>query len=260
MKCAEMSIAIGPLGCVLHLIWDGALATDQVRLYFVLDEADEMLEGFQDELHEIFRYLPAAAQVALFSATLPAAALEISARFMRDPLQILVKQDMLTLDGINQFYIDVERDEWKLDTLCDLYDVISTAQTMIFVNSRRKAGWLADCLDQRGHTVSLIHGELDQRERDKRMQEFRTGSSRMLISTDVLGRGIDVQQVGLVVNYDLPRQPEPYLHRIGRSGRFGKKGAAINLITQQDVPTLQAIERHFNTEIKEMPANIADLL
>lgn len=135
---------------------------------------------------------------------------------------------MLTLDGINQFYIDVERDERKLYTprytQCDLYDFISTAQTMIFVNNRWKADWLADCLDQRGHTVSLIHGELDQRERDMRMQEFRTGSSRMLISTDVLGRGIDVHQVGLVVNFDVPRQLELYLHHYRAVWKLWEEG------------------------------------
>ena len=259
LRTGRAQVVCGTPGRVLHLIKDGALYTNKIRV-FVIDEADEMLGGFTDALYELFRVLPEAAQVALFSATLPPAALELTTRFMRDPTRILVEKEKLALEGIQQYYVDVKREEWKLDTLLDLYEVIAVAQTMIFVANRRKADWLADQLGAAGHTCSVIHGELEQAERETRMREFRSGSSRMLIATDVLGRGIDVYTVSLVVNFDLPREPEPYLHRIGRSGRHGRKGSAISLITEQDVPGLRAIEQHFQTEVAELPTDIADRL
>merc|ERR1712166_1098712 len=180
---------------VFDMINRRALAVDYIH-YFVLDEADEMLSrGFKDQIYDVFQKLPPSVHVGLFSATMPADVLELTSKFMRDPVQILVKRDELTLDGIKQFYVMVEREEWKLDTLCDLYETLTITQAMIFVNTRRKVEWLTEKMHARDFTCSAIHADLDQKERELIMREFRSGSSRVLITTDLLARGIDVQQV-----------------------------------------------------------------
>merc|ERR1712003_553665 len=178
----------------------------------------------------------------------------------REPIRILVKRDELTLEGIKQFYVSVEKEEWKIGTLCDLYETLTITQAIIYCNTRRKVDWLTEKMQSRDFTVSAMHGDMDQRERDLIMREFRSGSSRVLISTDLLARGIDVQQVSLVINYDLPTNRENYIHRIGRSGRFGRKGVAINFVTNQDVRAMKDIERYYHTQIEEMPMDIADLI
>jgi len=253
-------IVVGTPGRVYDMLCRQVLRPDRIKL-FILDEADEMLSrGFKDQIYDIFQALPPRVQVGLFSATMPGEALEITERFMRDPVRILVKRDELTLEGIKQFYISVEREEWKLDTLCDLYDTLNITQAVIFCNTRRKVDYLTDKMRAREFTVSSTHGDIGQKERDVILNEFRTGSSRVLITTDLLARGIDVQQVSLVINYDLPRNLENYIHRIGRSGRFGRKGVAINFVTQEDTRALRELEQFYNTQIEEMPAHVADLI
>jgi translation initiation factor 4A len=186
--------------------------------------------------------------------------LQVTTKFMRDPIRILVKRDELTLEGIKQFYITIDKEEWKLETLCDLYATLTITQAIIYCNTRRKVDWLTEEMQRKDFTVSSMHGDMDQRERELIMREFRSGSSRVLITTDLLARGIDVQQVSLVINYDLPTNRENYIHRIGRSGRFGRKGVSINFITQGDVRYLKDIETFYNTQIIEMPVSVADLL
>jgi translation initiation factor 4A len=253
-------VVVGTPGRVHDMINRRALRTDGMKI-FVLDEADEMLSrGFKDQIYDVFKFLPSKVQVGLFSATMPVEVLEITRHFMRDPVRILVKKDELTLEGIKQFYVNVDKEEWKLETLCDLYDTMSITQSVIFANTRRKVDWLTEKMRERDHTVSATHGDMDQNTRDVIMREFRSGSSRVLITTDLLARGIDVQQVSLVINYDLPTQPENYLHRIGRSGRFGRKGVAINFVSEEDSPMLADIQKFYNTVIEELPANVADLL
>lgn len=254
-------VVVGTPGRVYDMLCRRVLRPDYIKI-FILDEADEMLSrGFKDQIYDIFQALPTAKiQVGLFSATMPPEALEITQKFMRDPVRILVKRDELTLEGIKQFYINVEREDWKLDTLCDLYDTLNITQCVIFCNTRRKVDWLTDKMRSREFTVSAIHADMDQKERDVILNEFRTGSSRVLITTDLLARGIDVQQVSLVINYDLPRNLENYIHRIGRSGRFGRKGVAINFVTAEDVRTLRELEQFYNTTVDEMPAHVADLI
>lgn len=188
---------------------------------------------------------------------MPQDVLEVTTKFMRDPVRILVKKDELTLEGIKQFYIAVEKEDWKLDTLSDLYETVTITQAVIFCNTRRKVDWLTDKLTARDFTVSAMHGDMDQGQRDLIMKEFRSGSSRVLIATDLLARGIDVQQVSLVINYDLPANRENYIHRIGRGGRFGRKGVAINFVTADDVRMMREIEQFYSTQIEEMPMNVA---
>ena len=246
-------------------------------------------KGFKEQIYDVYRYLPPETQVVLVSATLPHEVLEITSKFMTDPLRVLVKRDELTLEGIKQFFVGacgcplacvlpvapprparvltrgaacaaVEREEWKFDTLCDLYDTLTITQAVIFCNTRRKVDWLTEKMRAANFTVSSMHGDMPQKERDAIMAEFRGGSTRVLITTDVWARGLDVQQVSLVINYDLPTNRELYIHRIGRSGRYGRKGVAINFVRADDVRILRDIEQYYSTQIDEMPMNVADLV
>jgi translation initiation factor 4A len=237
-----------------------ALVTDNIKS-FILDEADEMLSrGFKEQIYEIFQFIPKEAQVCLFSATMPEMALEIAKKFMKDPTRILVNKEQLTLEGIKQYYLGVEQESWKLATLQDLYEKLSISQSIIFVNSKRKADFLKEQLENNDYTVECIHGDLTQKDRNEIMQSFRNGNSRILITTDILARGIDIQNVSIVINYDIPRYREVYIHRIGRSGRFGRKGIAINFVTEREYDNLKDIQNFYQTEIIPLPENIKDLL
>ncbi|KAF9940097.1 translation initiation factor eIF4A [Modicella reniformis] len=253
-------VVVGTPGRVFDMINRGSLSTTKISM-FILDEADEMLSrGFKDQIYDVFQRLPTTTQVVLLSATMPSEVMDVTNKFMRDPIRILVKKDELTLEGIKQFYVAVEKEEWKLDTLCDLYETVTITQAVIFCNTRKKVDWLTEKLTAREFTVSAMHGDMEQAQREVIMKEFRSGSSRVLIATDLLARGIDVQQVSLVINYDLPANKENYIHRIGRGGRFGRKGVAINFVTAEDVRMLRDIEQFYSTQILEMPMNVADLI
>ncbi|GJJ07295.1 RNA helicase [Clathrus columnatus] len=253
-------VVSGTPGRVYDMIRRRNLRTRNIKM-LVLDEADELLnKGFKDQIYDVYRYLPPATQVVLLSATLPYDVLEMTTKFMTDPIRILVKRDELTLEGIKQFFVAVEKEDWKFDTLCDLYDTLTITQAVIFCNTRRKVDWLTEKMRSANFTVSSMHGEMNQKERDAIMAEFRTGASRVLITTDVWARGIDIAQVSLVINYDLPSNRENYIHRIGRSGRFGRKGVAINFVTVEDVRILRDIEQFYSTQIDEMPVNAAELI
>jgi ATP-dependent RNA helicase len=253
-------VVSGTPGRVFDMIRRRSLRTRNIKM-LVLDEADELLnKGFKDQIYDVYRYLPPATQVVILSATLPYDVLEMTTKFMTDPIRILVKRDELTLEGIKQFFVAVEKEDWKFDTLCDLYDTLTITQAVIFCNTRRKVDWLTEKMRASNFTVSSMHGEMPQKERDAIMAEFRGGTSRVLITTDVWARGIDVQQVSLVINYDLPANRENYIHRIGRSGRFGRKGVAINFVTVEDVRILRDIEQFYSTQIDEMPVNAAELI
>lgn len=262
LRSDRISVVVGTPGRVYDMIQRGVLRLSGLKL-LVLDEADEMLNrDFKDQIYQIFSSggMPQTMQVALFSATMPSEALELTGKFMQNPVSILIKKEALTLDGIKQFYIDVEREEHKLPTLTDLYQNLTITQAIIYVNTRRKVEWLKDQLTALDFVVSATHGDMEQKERETVMREFRSGSSRVLISTDLLARGIDVQQVSLVINYDLPTNRENYIHRIGRSGRFGRKGVAINLIAGDDAALIQDIEQFYNTTIEQMPRSIDEFL
>mmetsp|Transcript_22157 Transcript_22157/g.33734 ORF Transcript_22157/g.33734 Transcript_22157/m.33734 type:complete len:416 (-) Transcript_22157:34-1281(-) len=260
MESNQAQIVSGTPGRVYDLIQRQALKTKALKA-LIIDEADEMLNrGFKNQIYDIYRYLPPHTQVVLVSATLPVDVLEMTRKFMNDPIRILVKRDELTLEGIKQFFVAVEKEEWKFDTLCDLYDTLTITQAVIFCNTKSKVDWLEQKMKEKHFTVCAMHGDMDQAKRDKVMEEFRSGSSRVLIATDIWGRGIDVQQVSLVICYDLPTNRELYIHRIGRSGRFGRKGVAINFVKDDDVQTLRDIERYYSTQIDEMPLNVSDLI
>jgi len=254
-----VQVVVGTPGRVHDMLKRGFLKAEHLKL-FVLDEADEMLgRGFQDQIKEIFKLIPGDVQIALFSATMPPEILALTKDFMRDPATILVKNEELTLDGIKQFYIAIDKEEWKFDTLVELYNNIDIQQCIMYCNKKQRVDELTEKLKEKNFTVSSMHGDMDQNQRDLIMREFRTGTSRVLITTDLLARGIDIQQVSLVINYDLPLSKEKYIHRIGRSGRFGRKGVAINFVTPTDYKFLQEVEKYYNTEVVEMPLDVSNI-
>lgn len=253
-------IIVGTPGRVMDMIKRRVIVCDYIKTC-VMDEADEMLsKGFKEQIREILNYMPEKCQVGLFSATMPQDVLDLTRNFMNNPLHILVKNDELTLEGIRQYYLNVQKEEWKYDYLCDLYDTINISQSVIFCNTKRKVDQLTRRLIENDFTVSSIHSNMNQLEREQIINDFKTGGSRILITTDLLARGIDVHQVSIVINYDLPHKLETYLHRIGRSGRFGRKGTAINFLTHEDIRTQREIEKFYETQIEELPENIASLI
>jgi ATP-dependent RNA helicase len=257
---AGVQVISGTPGRVYDMIRRRHLRTKALKM-LILDEADEMLtKGFKEQIYDVYRYLPPTTQVVLVSATLPREVLEMTKKFMSDPVRVLVKRDELTLEGIKQFFIAVEKDEWKFDTLCDLYDQLTINQCVIFLNTRKRVDTIAEKMRKQNFAVVAMHGEMPQSEREEIMKSFRSGDCRVLITTDIFARGIDISQVSLVINYDLPLNRENYLHRIGRSGRFGRKGVAINFVTDQDVRILRDIEQYYATQIDEMPMSVAELV
>ncbi|OLY80417.1 ATP-dependent RNA helicase FAL1 [Smittium mucronatum] len=223
-------VVSGTPGRVFDMIRRKALRTKNIKM-LILDEADQLLDmGFKEQIYDIYRHLPPTTQVILLSATLPHDVLEITEKFMTDPIRILVKRDELTLEGISQFFVSVEKEDWKFETLCDLYDSLTITQAVIFCNTRAKVDWLTSQLKDANFTVSSMHGDMSQKDRDTVMQEFRMGSTRVLITTDIWARGIDVQQVSLVINYDLPTNRENYIHSqsiISISFSLGLEGPVV---------------------------------
>jgi translation initiation factor 4A len=255
----KSQIFVGTPGKVCEWLKRKKLNLNSLRL-MILDEADEMLsKGFKDQIKEIFSYVSPDSQIALFSATIPREILEITTNFMRNPVKILVKEEELTVEGIRQFYVSVENEEQKILVLSDIYETVSVSQGIIFVNSKQKSEELKERLEKKNYTVGLIHGGYNQYERNDILGDFKIGKTRILIATDILARGIDIQQISLVINYDIPYKVEPYIHRIGRSGRFGKKGIAINLVTMDDAQNMKKIERHYNTMVEPLPMNFMEL-
>lgn len=249
-------VICGCPGRVYDMLRRQQIHSKKIKL-FILDEADELLStGFKEQVYNIFQFLPSDVQVILFSATLPSYINTITSKFMRDPVRISVKAEQLTLEGISQYYIAIDDDRHKYATLKDLYQVISMSQCIIYCNSVKRVADLYDAMMEDGFPVCCIHSSMDKKERDDAFSEFKTGKCRVLISSNVTARGIDVQQVSIVINFDVPKCVHTYLHRIGRSGRWGRKGVGINLITKRDVGKLKEIETYYSTQINEMPATL----
>jgi len=259
LKDGGTHVVVGTPGRIHDMMKRGFLKTDYLKL-FVMDEADEMLSrGFKTQIQDIFKYLPGDVQIALYSATLPKEILQMTTNFMRDPAKILVKSQQLTLEGIKQYYVAVEKEEWKMDVLLNLYANLDINQALIYCNTKKRVEELEKSMSEHDFTVSVMHGEMEQLKREVVMRQFRSGAVRVLITTDLLARGIDVQQVGLVINYELPQKRENYIHRIGRAGRFGRKGTAINFVLPRNAQFMKEIQEHYNTQIMEMPSDL-DLL
>jgi len=259
LKANKPQVLIGCPGRV-HDILRRQPAIGRGMQILVLDEADEMLSaGFNEQIYNIFQQLNTNVQVCLFSATMPPELHSLSDKFMRDPVRILVKSEMLTLEGISQFHVALETDHDKYATLKDLFTRISVSQCIIYCNSIRRVSDLAEAMTNDGFPVCCIHSGMEKDVRDKAYQEFRSGAHRVLISSNVTARGIDIQQVSTVINFDMPRDVHTYLHRIGRSGRWGRKGSGVNFVTRRDFRKLKEIESYYGTAIPELPANFGIL-
>jgi superfamily II DNA/RNA helicase len=176
---------------------------------------------------------------------------------MRDPVKISVKLEQLTLEGIKQYYVGIEDDRQKYLVLKDIYGFLNVSQTIIYCNSVKRVITLYSSMKEAGYPVCCIHSEMDKLERKESYTDFKNGKYRVLISSNITSRGIDIQQVSIVINFDIPKCVHNYLHRIGRSGRWGRKGVGINFITRRDVAKMKEIESHYSTQITEMPSDLA---
>jgi translation initiation factor 4A len=252
-------IIIGCPGRVYDMLRRNYISGRTIKLV-VIDEADEMLSaGFKEQVYKIFQYFSNDIQVALFSATLPPDIYYITEKFMRDPVKIKVKTEMLTLEGISQYFVALDNDKQKYDTLKDLYSSISISQCIIYCNSVKRVSDLYEAMMEDNYPVCCIHSNMDVNARKTAFQEFISGKYRVLISSNVTARGIDVQQVSIVINFDVPRDMHCYLHRIGRSGRWGRKGVGINFITRRDVQKIKEIEEYYACQINELPGDLSKL-
>jgi translation initiation factor 4A len=216
--------------------------------------------GFKDQLYDIFQYLSNEVQVALFSATMSTDTTQIVNIITKDPVRIIVKKEGLTLEGIHQYYVALEDDKHKYEALKDLYASLSVSQCIIYCNSVKRVADLYSAMCADGFPVCCIHSGMDKSARDESIAEFRNGKYRILVSSNVTARGIDIQQVSIVINFDVAKCVHTYLHRIGRSGRWGRKGIGINFITRRDISKLREIEQHYSTQIEELPVNFIDTL
>jgi superfamily II DNA/RNA helicase len=252
-------IIVGTPGRVHDMLRRRKINTKFIKL-LILDEADEMLSaGFKEQIYNIFNFLGNDVQVGLFSATLPVEIQTITEKFMRDPVKILVKTESITLEGIKQYYVALEDDSQKYETIKDIFESISLSQCIIYCNSIKRVNDLNEALLKDGFPVCCIHSGMEKDERMKAYKEFSNGGARVLISSNLTARGIDVQQVSTVINFDVPKDIHTYIHRIGRSGRWGRKGTGINFITRRDIRLIRDIEQYYDTQIEEMPAQISSL-
>ena len=259
LKTNVPHIIVGCPGRTFDMMKRGYLNTSNIKL-LVIDEADELLSsGFTEQLYQIIQYLPSTSQICLFSASIPVAIEELTTKFMKSPEKILVKSDMLTLDGIQQYHIALDNDGDKFDCLCDLYNSLNVSQCIIYCNSIKRVEDLYHAMVKEGFAVSQLHGNMDKDDRQKAFENFKNGQTRVLISSNVTARGIDIQQVSTVINFDLPKCVHNYLHRIGRSGRWGRKGVGINFVTKFDISQMNIIEEFYHTKIEELPESFTQV-
>jgi len=253
-------VIVGSVGRVNDMIRRKHIQTQDINL-FVLDEADEMLTGdFLENIYSMFQTFNSKIKIAVFSATIPPEILAITNKFMKNPTRITMEAEKLNLDGITQHYISLESDQAKFETLKDLFGALSTNQSIVYVNSVTRVEDLYDAMKKDGCSVCCIHSSMTTDQRHEALSEFRAGKHRVLISSNVTARGIDVQQVSVVINFDIPKCVHNYLHRIGRSGRWGRKGLAINFVTREDISAMRRIEEHYNSSITELPDNFASIV
>ena len=257
-------IMVGTPGRIYHLINDAYVNPNTIR-WVIMDEADQLLShDFREQIYDIYMALPHhvdnTLKSGLYTATVTNEMEDITRHFMKNPVLILIPPEELSLEGIKQYFVDFRRDDDKFLALVDIYSTVSICQMIIYCNSKPKTETLKRKLGLKDIPADCIHGEMNAQERTAVMKNFRRGGSRVLITTDLLARGIDIQQVSLVINYDFPTNIESYLHRIGRTGRYGKKGLAINFITRQDYQNIESVESYYKIRIDELPENIDEIL
>ena len=248
-------IIVGCAGRIYDMVVRKHLILNNLKL-IVLDEADEMLsKGFKDQIYNIFQHFPKSINIALFSATLPDEILELTSKFMVKPVRIIVKREELSVVGIKQYFVAINDDRAKYEMLKNLFSIISVSQCIIYCNSVKRVMDLYRAMTDEGFSVCCIHSSMDRVEREASFRSFRDGGFRVLISSDVTARGIDIQQVQVVINFDVCQDVNTYLHRIGRSGRYGRVGCAINFITRKDIFYMKKIEEHYKIIIDELPGD-----
>jgi len=258
-KKTNPHVIAGCPGRVYDMIRREKINSSKIKLV-ILDEADELLSfGFKEQIYNIFQSFSSDIQVALFTATLPNSIDSVVKKIMRNPVKIFVKAERLTLEGISQYFVAVEDDKQKYATLKDLYSYISMSQCIIYCNSVKRVSDLYSAMHEDGFPVCCIHSNMNKEERNNSFNEFKIGKYRVLISSNVTSRGIDIQQVSTVINFDIPKCVHNYIHRIGRSGRWGRKGVGINFITRRDVGKLKEIEQHYSCQINELPSSFDNL-
>lgn len=247
----EPHVIVGTPGRVFDMIKRRKINMSKIKL-FVLDEADEMLSsGFKDQIKTIFSYFNENVQTAIFSATIPREVISITSQFMNNPLHLTIKAQDLTLEGIKQYFIAAKDDQNKYEQLRELFNRIDNTQSIIFVNGINRVNSLHEAMEKDQFQACKIHSSLTKEDRANALKEIKNGSCNILISSDLTARGIDIQQISLVINFDIPRDVNTYLHRIGRSGRWGRKGDAINFICERDVYMMKKIENHYKVNIEE---------
>ena len=243
-------VVIGTPGRVMDHTRRRTIKAETVQM-MVLDEADEMLDmGFREDIETILVKIPEEHQTLLFSATLSPEILDITKRFQKNPEFIKIVRKELTVPNIEQYYFDV-KEKTKLDALCRIIDVYDPKLAMVFCNTKKRVDDLVEMLQGRGYFAEGLHGDLKQAQRDKVMQKFRNGTIEILVATDVAARGIDVDDIDVVFNYDVPQDEEYYVHRIGRTGRAGKAGKAFTFCVGKEIYKLRDIMRYTKTKIQQ---------
>jgi ATP-dependent RNA helicase DeaD len=256
-----VQVVVGTPGRVMDHMRRGTLDLSHVKVV-VLDEADQMLDmGFIEDIEVILDDVPKDRQIALFSATLPARIRSLSTRYMHDPATITVARERLTVPEVEQRYIETTR-QGKLEALTRILDMEQPESALVFVRTKREADELGEELAGRGYTAEVIHGDLSQPQRERAIAALREGRVDVLVATDVAARGLDIPNVSHVINYDIPDDPEVYVHRIGRTARAGREGTAITFVTPRERGLLKTIERLIRVPLNRMRvptlADIAD--
>lgn len=254
---SKPNILVGTPGRVLHFIKKGAVDVGRVKR-LILDECDEMLQGkeFRRQIQEIFKSTPKEKQVMMCSATISDKARSICRQISNNAEEIFIDDKKLTLHGLQQHFVEIDEKE-KIKKLNDLLDSLDFNQVMVFVRSKERATALDKVLQKAFFPSIAMHGSLKQEERLERYRKFKEYESRILVTTNLCGRGVDMERVNVVVNFDMPKDPNVYLHRVGRAGRFGTKGLAVTFVSgEKDQETLQAIQDRFEVKITELPKEI----
>ena len=252
---------VGTPGRVFDLVNRNVLDRSEIRV-LIMDEADQMLEDlfYKQVMCILEKGFPEKTRVALFSATMPEQVVEVTNKILNDPVRVLIKPAAVRLEGIQQFFVPLDREDHKFECICDLYKNLNISQAVIFCNKRQKAEMLAERMTAQGYPVTCLHGELEKPERTRRMKQFIEGSTRVMVATDIIARGIDVQQISLVINYELPTNRENYVHRIGRAGRFGRKGTTINMLLPEEEGMMKDISEHYAMKVLPLPDSISNLV
>jgi superfamily II DNA/RNA helicase len=246
-------VVVGCIGRILDMINRKALNLSKLKLC-VFDEADQLLSaGFIEDMKRLISQFHEKVQIALFSATMPPEIIQITKRFMDNPQTIVLEAHQMNLEGIAQYYIHVRGDFAKKDTLKDIFDRLPSTQTMIYANSIHRVKDIEAFLKDNDYSVITFHSDMPKYERERNMEAFRNGTYRVMISSDLTARGVDVQQVSTVINFDMPPTAETYLHRIGRSGRFGRKGNAINFVNDRDMRCIEDLNTYFKITVRPLP-------